>query len=77
MIHTLVGCITMQLLMAAGVPYLVCLIAALALVTTLATAMHRWVEAPMIALGKRLSNAWFGSRKRDTAPALASAALQG
>jgi hypothetical protein len=39
--------------------------------------MHRWVEAPMIALGKRLSNAWFGSRKRDTAPALASAALQG
>lgn len=77
MIHTIIGCVTMRLLMAAGVPYLACLVAALALVTTLATAMHRWVEAPMIALGKRLSNAWFGSRKRDTAPALTSAALQG
>jgi hypothetical protein len=27
--------------------------------------MHVYVEAPMIALGKRMGGAWFGSRKRD------------
>jgi hypothetical protein len=41
--------------------------------------MHAYVEAPMIALGKRLSSAWFGSRtrKHDAAPVLPSPALQG
>lgn len=76
MVHMLVGCITIRLLMAAGVPYLACLVAALVLVTVVATAMHSCVEAPVIELGKRLSNAWFGSRKRDTVP-LRSPALQG
>lgn len=76
-IHPLVGYVTIQLLTAAGVPYLAALVLALMLVIAIAWAMHVYVEAPMIALGKRLGDAWFGSRKRDATPAHASAALQG
>jgi peptidoglycan/LPS O-acetylase OafA/YrhL len=76
MVHTVVGCIIMRLLMAAGVPYLVCLAVALLLVFLLATAMHSYLEAPMIALGKRLNNAWFASQRRDTVP-LGLPALRG
>jgi peptidoglycan/LPS O-acetylase OafA/YrhL len=75
-IHPLVGYVTMQLLMAAGLAYVPALMVALALVIAVAWAMHVCIEAPMIVLGKRLSDAWFGSPKRDTAPALASPALQ-
>ena len=67
-IHPLVGYVTMQLLIAAGLPYLAAFVVALALVIGIAWTMHLYVEAPMIALGKRLSSAWFGSRKRDKAP---------
>jgi peptidoglycan/LPS O-acetylase OafA/YrhL len=76
-IHPLVGYVTMRLLMAAGLPYLAAFAVALALVIGIAWTMHLYVETPMIALGKRLANAWFGSRKRDKVPALASPALQG
>jgi peptidoglycan/LPS O-acetylase OafA/YrhL len=56
---------------------------ALALVIALATAMHTYVEAPLIALGKRVSTAWFGARKKAKAlaleeiPGLAAPAGQG
>jgi peptidoglycan/LPS O-acetylase OafA/YrhL len=43
----------------------------------IASAMHVYVEAPTIALGKRLAKAWFGSRERRAAPATAAPALQG
>jgi peptidoglycan/LPS O-acetylase OafA/YrhL len=82
-IHPLVGYVTMRLLMAAGLPYLPAFAVALALVIGIAWAMHLYIEAPMIALGKRLSKAWFGSRKRDkvlvpeTASGSASPVLQG
>jgi peptidoglycan/LPS O-acetylase OafA/YrhL len=81
-IHPLVGYVTMRLLMAAGLSYLPAFAVALGLVIVIAWAMHLCVEAPMIALGKRLSSAWFGSRKRDTlaipetVPALVPIALQ-
>jgi peptidoglycan/LPS O-acetylase OafA/YrhL len=61
-IHPLLGYVTMRLLMAAGLPYPAALAGALALVILIAWAMHLYVEAPMIALGKRLGNAWFGKR---------------
>jgi peptidoglycan/LPS O-acetylase OafA/YrhL len=64
-VHPLVGYVMMQLLMAAGLPYPAAFAVALTLVLGIAWAMHVYVEAPMIALGKRLGNAWFGSRKRD------------
>jgi peptidoglycan/LPS O-acetylase OafA/YrhL len=79
LIHPLVGYATMQILMAAGLPYIAALSLAFALVVGIAWGMHAYVEAPMIALGKRLSSAWFGSRtrKHDAAPVLPSPALQG
>ena len=68
MIHTVVGCVAMRLLMAAGVPYLVCLPAAILLVVALASAMHRYVELPSIALGKRLTSAWSGAGRGEPLP---------
>jgi peptidoglycan/LPS O-acetylase OafA/YrhL len=73
-IHPLVGYVTMRLLMAAGLPYLPAFAVALALVIGIAWMMHLYVEVPMIALGKRLSSAWFGSRRRDRAPVAEAAA---
>jgi peptidoglycan/LPS O-acetylase OafA/YrhL len=67
-IHPLVGYVTMRLLMAAGLPYFPAFAVALALVIGIAWMMHLYVEVPMIALGKRLSSAWFGSRRRDKVP---------
>lgn len=70
LIHPLVGYVTIRLLEGAGLPYLASFAVALALVIALATAMHTYVEAPLIALGKRLSTAWFGARKKAKASAL-------
>jgi peptidoglycan/LPS O-acetylase OafA/YrhL len=76
-IHPIVGYVTMRLLMATGLPYLAAFAIALAFVIGIAWAMHVYVEAPTIALGKRLAKAWFGSRERRAAPAAAAPALQG
>jgi peptidoglycan/LPS O-acetylase OafA/YrhL len=54
-IHPLVGYVAMRLLMAGGLPYPPAFVAALTLVFIIATAIHVYVEAPSIALGKRLS----------------------
>jgi peptidoglycan/LPS O-acetylase OafA/YrhL len=54
-VHPLLGYVAMRLLMAAGWPYPPALAAALALVVTVAAAIHVYVEAPSIALGKRLA----------------------
>jgi peptidoglycan/LPS O-acetylase OafA/YrhL len=83
LIHPLLGYVTMRLLMAGGVPYFVALPIALTLVIAVASAMYFYIEAPLIGLGKRLSVAWFGARKRSKTPALdevsapASPVLQG
>ena len=63
LVHPLLGYVTMRLLMASGVPYLIAFPVALSLVIGLATLMYLYVEAPLIAVGKRLSKAWFGARK--------------
>jgi peptidoglycan/LPS O-acetylase OafA/YrhL len=67
LVHPLLGYVTMRLLMAYGVPYMLAFPVALALVIGLATLMYQIVEAPLIALGKRLSKAWFGARKSSNA----------
>jgi peptidoglycan/LPS O-acetylase OafA/YrhL len=77
LIHPLLGYVTMRLLMAAGLPYLVALPIALTLVIAVASAMYFYVEAPLIGLGKRLSIAWFGARKRDAVATQSSPAFQG
>lgn len=69
-IHPIAGYVTMRLLTAAGLPYLAAFAIALAFVIGIASAMHVYVEAPTIALGKR-------SRERRAAPAAAAPALQG
>jgi peptidoglycan/LPS O-acetylase OafA/YrhL len=63
LVHPLFGYVTMRLLMAHGAPYIVALPVALSLVIGLATIMYLYVEAPLIAFGKRFSKAWFGARK--------------
>jgi peptidoglycan/LPS O-acetylase OafA/YrhL len=67
LVHPLLGYVTMRLLMASGVPYLIAFPVALSLVIGLATLMYLYVEAPLIAVGKRLSKAWFGVRKSGKA----------
>jgi len=52
-IHPIAGYVTMRLLTAAGLPYLAAFAIALAFVIGIASAMHVYVEAPTIALGKR------------------------
>jgi peptidoglycan/LPS O-acetylase OafA/YrhL len=74
LIHALVGYVTIRLLTGVGLPYLASFAVALALVIALATAMHTYVEAPLIVLGKRLSASWFGAPKRYKVPGLASRA---
>jgi peptidoglycan/LPS O-acetylase OafA/YrhL len=74
LIHALVGYVTIRLLTGVGLPYPASFAVALALVIALATAMHTYVEAPLIGLGKRLSTSWFGAPKRYKVPGLASRA---
>ncbi len=76
LIHPLVGYVTMRLLIAAGLPYIAAFAIAVALVLLIAGVMHTYVEAPLIALGKRLSRAWFGSREPRAAVLAATAAVR-
>jgi len=68
LIHPLIGYVTMRLLIYAGLPYVAAFAVALPLVIAIASAMHFYAEAPLIALGKRLSILWFGGKKRDKLP---------
>ena len=68
-IHPIAGYVTMRLLTAAGLPYLAAFAIALAFVIGIASAMHVYVEAPTIALGKR-------SPKLDLARAAAGGACR-
>jgi peptidoglycan/LPS O-acetylase OafA/YrhL len=63
LVHPLLGYVTMRILMAYGVPYLVAFPLALSLAIGLATLIFLYVEAPLIAFGKRFTNARFGTRK--------------
>lgn len=54
-VHPLVGYVTMRLLIVSGLPYPLALLAALALIFATAFAIHVYVEAPSIALGKRFA----------------------
>jgi peptidoglycan/LPS O-acetylase OafA/YrhL len=54
-VHPLVGYVTMRLLITAGLSYPPAFVAALLFVGAIAFAIHTYVEAPTIALGKRLA----------------------
>lgn len=57
-VHPLLGYVAMRLMMAAGLPYIIAFPAALMLVTGVAVAIHVYIEAPSIALAKRLARAF-------------------
>ena len=77
-VHPLVGYTIMRILTAQGVPYVLALALALIIVFSLATLMHRYVEKPSIALGKRLAKR--AARRRappDKSPPLEAATTSG
>ena len=70
LVHPIVGYVAIRLLQAAGLPFAGAFAVAMAFVIGLAAAIHAFVEAPAIALSKRLVRFLDGSRRRSRADAV-------